>query len=503
MAEDDRPGNDQDDYHYFGPFGAPAERSGPDVPDRTSPLGIGRWSYADEELTSELPPMQASVPEQTRVLPTQPGPSYPGFAGPVGSSGGGPPYVQGSAASWGESMFPAPSGVPPLRPRAPDTVAPSFAPPQRQRQPLRALPLILLTALLAVVIGGAAGYGGSRLAARTDAVPQTSSGPTSVPLPSTAPTVPTRPFSPAPGEANTVGVAKAVLPSTVMIQVGSGTTGGTGSGFILDTQGHIMTNNHVVAAADGGRVQVVYADGTKTTAEVVGRSPSYDLAVVKVDPSKRVQPIRIGNSDDSQIGESVIAIGSPLGLPGTVTAGIVSAKNRPVVVSGSENADAPSAYINAIQTDAPINPGNSGGPLIDAKARVIGVNSAILTLGQSQGQSGSIGLGFAIPINQAMEIGKLLIRDGKATYPVIGATVSNEESAKGVKLTTVEAGGPASSAGLRADDIVTAIDGTPVTESQQLIVTIRTHRPAERVRLQYERGSATAEAVVTLGSKEG
>lgn len=510
MAEDDRPGDDPNDYHYFGPFGPPSEQrdatGAGDGPDHTPPLGIGRWSYGDEDLTTELPPLQSSPVEETRVLPTQPG-SYPSFSAPSGSSGSsgqGPSYAQGQPSRWGESMYPAPSGVPPLGGQPPARgAAPSFPPPRRDRKPLRALPLILLTALLAVLIGGAAGYGGSRLAARTDAVPQTSSGPTTAPSPSTTPSAPTTPFSPAPGEANTVGVAKAVLPSTVMIQVGSGTTGGTGSGFILDTQGHIMTNNHVVAAAEGGRVRVVYADGTKTTAEVVGRSPSYDLAVIKVDPSSRVQPIRIGDSDTSQIGESVIAIGAPLGLPGTVTAGIVSAKNRPVVVTGSENADSPSAYINAIQTDAPINPGNSGGPLVDSQARVIGVNSAILTLGQTQGQSGSIGLGFAIPINQAMEIGRLLIKNGKATYPVIGATVASEGADEGVKITTVDAAGPAAAAGLRADDVVTAIDGKPVTESQELIVTIRTHRPGEKVRLQYERGGATADAVVTLGSKEG
>ncbi|MET1005398.1 MAG: trypsin-like peptidase domain-containing protein, partial [Propionibacteriaceae bacterium] len=253
----------------------------------------------------------------------------------------------------------------------------------------------------------------------------------------------------------------------------------------------------------GGQIRVVYSDGTQTKAELVGRSPSYDIAVIKVEAASKLKPIRIGNSDTSQVGESVIAIGSPLGLPGTVTAGIVSAKNRPVVVTGSENADAPSAYINGIQTDAPINPGNSGGPLIDSQARVIGVNSAILTLGQTSGQSGSIGLGFAIPINQAMEIGKLLIKDGKATYPIIGANVSDEDNAAGVKLTTVDSSGPAAEAGLRSGDVVTTIDGKAVSNMQELIVTIRTHRPGERVELGYERGSATNQAVVTLGSKEG
>jgi putative serine protease PepD len=290
-----------------------------------------------------------------------------------------------------------------------------------------------------------------------------------------------------------------------MILVGSGTQGGTGSGFVLDNQGHIMTNNHVVqAGADGSPIRVVFSDGARASATLVGRSPSYDLAVIKISPSSAVKPMRIGNSDQTQVGEPVIAIGSPLALPGTVTAGIVSAKDRPVVVEdGSGDADAPSAFINAIQTDAPINPGNSGGPLIDGQARVIGVNSAILTLGQSSGQSGSIGLGFAIPINQAMEIGQLLIKSGKATYPVIGASVGSAAPDQGVKLTEVESGGPADTAGLRSGDVITAIDGKAVSDVKQLIVRIRTHRPAEQVELTYKRDGAEQAAEVRLGSKEG
>ncbi|MET1004912.1 MAG: trypsin-like peptidase domain-containing protein, partial [Propionibacteriaceae bacterium] len=376
MAEDDRPGDaDSDDYRYYGPFGAPPERGSSSAadsgdPDRTAPLGIGRWSYGDEELTTELPAQPASrAADETRMLPppgTPPqgpesiGPTFRGGYDSVGASSYGTPpppsspYAQRPqpGPEWNASLFPAPSGVIPLRPQSPEQMAPSFPPPKRERKPLRVLPLLLLATLLAVLVGGVAGYGGSRLAARTDVVPQTS---TSAP-PAPSSSAPSSTFSPVPGQQNTVEVAKAVLPSTVMIQVGSGTSGGTGSGFVLDDEGHIMTNNHVVAAAsDGGQIRVVYSDGTQTKAELVGRSPSYDIAVIKVEAGSKLKPIRIGDSDTSQVGESVIAIGSPLGLPGTVTAGIVSAKNRPVVVTGSENADAPSAYINGIQTDAPIN----------------------------------------------------------------------------------------------------------------------------------------------------
>ena len=265
-----------------------------------------------------------------------------------------------------------------------------------------------------------------------------------------------------------------------------------------------MTNNHVVAgAADGGRIRVVFADGRRQNATLLGRSPSYDLAVIKVRTSQRLVPLAIGNSDASQVGQPVIAVGSPLGLPGTVTQGIVSARNRPVVVNASSDADAPTAYINAIQTDAPINPGNSGGPLIDAAGRVIGVNSAILTLGASQGQTGNIGLGFAIPVNQASQIGRQLISRGKATYPVIGATVRDGSGSKGVEVSGVESGGPAADAGLRAGDVIDTIDGAPVTTMEELIVAIRTRRPGQKVVLEYTRGSADRSATVTLGSKEG
>jgi putative serine protease PepD len=283
-----------------------------------------------------------------------------------------------------------------------------------------------------------------------------------------------------------------------MIEAGDG----TGSGFVFDGSGRIMTNNHVVAAAEGGRLRVVLANGRRLNATIVGRSPSYDLAVIQVKTSG-LKPLVVGDSRASRVGEPVIAVGSPLGLAGTVTSGIVSARDRPVVVRETENADAPVAYINAIQTDAPINPGNSGGPLVDSSARVIGVNSAILTLGSSRGESGSIGLGFAIPINQASEIGQLLIKDGKATYPILGANVEQAGGDDGVILTAVDRGGPAARAGLRKDDVITRIDGKRVNTVEELIVTIRTHRPREAVVLDYARGEVAGQARVVLGSKEG
>lgn len=267
-----------------------------------------------------------------------------------------------------------------------------------------------------------------------------------------------------------------------------------------------MTNNHVVEdAADGrGTIRVTFSDGSRAAASIVGRSPSYDLAVIKVKPVSNLVPTRIGDSNATKVGESAIAVGSPLGLGGTVTEGIVSAKDRPVVVNRSSDADDATAYIDAIQTDAPINPGNSGGPLVDAGGRVIGVNSAILTLSSgSTSKSGNIGLGFAIPVNQAMEIGSLLIKDGKASYPVIGATVQTEEDDQGVRLVQVTRGGPAAQAGLGPGDIITQIDGKNVQQMVELIVAIRTYRPADTVTIDFRRGGAERKARVTLGGKEG
>jgi putative serine protease PepD len=358
-----------------------------------------------------------------------------------------------------------------------------------RRRP-RPASVVAVAALTALVIGGAAGFGGATLARRTES-PATTANPSAQATPGVTRT----PVPPPPGSVNTVEIAQRVLPATVMIQVGRG----TGSGFVIDKEGRIVTNNHVVAeAANGSRIRVVFSDGRRHNAALVGRSPSYDLAVIKVNGAGSLKPLDLGDSDKVQIGESVIAVGSPLGLPGTVTQGIISARNRPVMVSEGAEADSPTAYINAIQTDASINPGNSGGPLVDAGARVIGVNSAILTFAASR----NIGLGFAIPINQAVTVADLLIKNGKATYPVIGANV--EDGSSGVELTEIDPRGPASKAGLRTHDVITRIDGEPVDGGmEELIVTIRTRRPGDVVVLDYIRGSSRGQVRVTLGGREG
>jgi putative serine protease PepD len=414
----------------------------------------------------------------------EPPPTAPGAQGPAPQPG---PTFEAYDATW-----PPPLGQLPLVEGPPgDTSSATTAIPPAgrtgRRRP-RSASLIAVAALTALVIGGAAGYGGATVAQRTGALSGTTA------TPSGPPGVTRTPVPPAPPSANTVEVAKRVLPATVMIQAGRG----TGSGFLIDRDGRIVTNNHVVAdAADGSRIRVIFSDGRRLNALLVGRSPSYDIAVIRVSGVASLQPLELGDSDQIQVGEPVIAVGSPLGLPGTVTEGIISARNRPVMVSENAAADSPTAYINALQTDASINPGNSGGPLVDAGGRVIGVNSAILTFAASR----NIGLGFAIPINQAATIADLLIKNGKATYPVIGANV--QDASSGVQLTAVDAKGPAGQAGLRVGDLITKMDGQPVATMEELIVSIRTRRPGEVVVLDYARGSTPGQVRVTLGSKEG
>jgi putative serine protease PepD len=229
----------------------------------------------------------------------------------------------------------------------------------------------------------------------------------------------------------------------------------------------------------------------------VGRDAPYDLAVLRIKASG-LKALQFGNSDEIAVGDSVIAIGSPLGLSGTVTTGIISAKDR-AVTAGDANTE--SSYINALQTDAAINPGNSGGPLVDATGAVIGVNSAIASLGRNS-QVGSIGLGFAIPINQARKTAEQLIKNGVATYPVIGVTLDMNFSGSGAKITTTETailpGSPAQVAGLRGGDVITSFEGKTINGAEELIVAVRAKNVGDRVTLTYKRDGVTKSTSLTL-----
>ncbi|MFJ4920586.1 S1C family serine protease [Streptomyces sp. NPDC088725] len=323
-------------------------------------------------------------------------------------------------------------------------------------------------------------------------------------------------------DASTVaGVAARSLPSVVTIQAESGDgEGGTGTGFIYDKQGHILTNNHVVAsAANGGDLTATFSNGKKYDAEVVGRAEGYDVAVVKLKNAPAgLTPLALGNSDQVAVGDSTIAIGAPFGLSNTVTTGIISAKNRPV--ASGDGGSSSNSYMSALQTDASINPGNSGGPLLDSRGAVIGINSAIQSTGSAgmgQAQAGSIGLGFAIPINQAKNVAQQLIKTGTPVYPVIGATVTMADTPQGAasgagatiapegegNTPSVTPNGPAASAGLKAGDVITKFNDTPIDSGPTLIGEIWTHKPGDKVTLTYKRDGKESTVQVTLGSRKG
>lgn len=296
-------------------------------------------------------------------------------------------------------------------------------------------------------------------------------------------------------------IAQRVLPSVVSIEARADDGGSTGSGFVIDSSGYILTNNHVIASSvtSGGSISVRLNNGKNYPAKIVGRDASYDLAVLKISGAS-LKALQFGDSEKVAVGDSVIAIGSPLGLTGTVTLGIISAKNRAVTAGESE---ADNSFINALQTDAAINPGNSGGPLVDSTGSVIGVNSAIATLGSSfLSQTGSIGLGFAIPINQARKTAEQLIKNGKATYPVIGVSVDMNYSGSGAQIAknvdSVSKGGPAEKAGLKAGDIITEFDGRTISSAEELIVAIRSKNVGDKVRIIYKRNGATLDTTLTL-----
>jgi putative serine protease PepD len=305
---------------------------------------------------------------------------------------------------------------------------------------------------------------------------------------------------------NVATVAQALLPSVVQIKATGGPGNASGSGFVIRKDGYILTNNHVVApAAGGGTIKVALHGGEEVAGQIVGRSPAYDLAVVRVKDVANLKAVALGDSDRVRVGEPVVALGSPLGLTGTVTTGIVSARNRPVTAGG---ADSEMSFINALQTDAAVNPGNSGGPLVNLKAEVIGVNSAIATVGDQEPfsggeQQGSIGLGFSIPMNQARRTADQIIRTGHAEYPVVGAVVDVRHEGPGARLGDIQPDSAAAKAGLERGDLVTKINGHKITGADDLIVQIRSYVPGQRVEMVYERGGKERKAIVTLGKETG
>ena len=429
-------------------------------------------------------------PADDDTEPTQPlSPRPPVGAAPPSSPSWVPPTSQPPPGQW--TQFPAPPHTLPLPPQA------------RHATPLGRIPgwlwpVVCTLALVLGVLGGAVGGVAYEHFAHPDRVGTVSGGLAGVD------TVSVPPLKPDNG--SVAAVAQQLLPSTVQISAEyDGQKGGaTGSGFVLDRQGHIITNNHVVASAasDDGPIEIVDPAGNRYEASLVGRSEVYDLAVLYAKPASSLKPAALGASQALRVGEPVVAFGSPLGLSSTVTAGIVSALHRPVTTGDSSNQ---SSYINAVQTDAAINPGNSGGPLVNLRGQVVGVNSAIATTGGSvDGESGNIGVGFAIPIEQVRITADQILRDGEAHYPVIGAKVqTGQDTGAGAEIDEVLKNTPADRSGLQKGDVVTAVNGERVPNGIALIVAIRAHQPGEKVVFTVERDGKERTVTITLGSEVG
>ena len=435
------------------------------------------------ERTQQLP-MQGYGQHQQQQFAPQGGQQRPGQH-PSGGSAYQPGGQFGTAGTH-QGASPGPNW--PFGPQPAQSEPPK--PPKR-----RGLALVAATALL---VGAAGGIGSAAVYSATN---DTSASPSV--------TAPLNGGQAAPVSAPDGSVQNAaakVLPSVVKIAVTSSQGAGTGSGIVISKDGLIVTNNHVVAGAgQGAKIAVMLNDGRTVSATIVGTDPLTDLAVIRAD-AKDLTPAALGKSGDLGVGQGVVAIGSPFGLEATVTSGIVSALNRPVT-SGDEQQDSTTVF-PAIQTDAAINPGNSGGALIDLAGQVVGINSAIKTAGGSgQSEGGNIGLGFAIPIDQAKPIIDELVAKGKATHARLGVQVGDAQSTdgltQGATLGEVTSGGAADKAGLKSGDVVTAIDGKAIASGDALVAAVRSHRPDDEVSITFTRAGKAQTVKAKLGSDNG
>ncbi len=389
-------------------------------------------------------------------------------------------------------------GYPPQYPPPNQPYYTMSAPPPPTTPPRRTGRIVGAALLVGALAGGGAGLGGAALYHQSEengaAAPltlDTSTGSSS------------NQATPSSATSGTIEAAAAkALPSVVKIYGFGSTASGSGSGIILTAGGEILTNNHVAElGAGGGKLAVSLNDGTTARATIVGRDPLTDLAVIQAVGVSGLKPATLGNSDALQVGEQVSAVGSPFGLDSTVTTGVVSALNRPVTTQG-EAANDPTTIFPAIQTDAAINPGNSGGPLIDDQGNVVGIDSAIRTAtSNTTGQGGSIGLGFAIPINDAIPIVQQLRNHQTPTHARIGVSVGNASDSlnlpDGALVEKVVPHTAGAAAGLKQGEVITKVDDTLVTDSDSLVATIRTYRPGDTVTLTVTSSTAKGESTGT------
>ncbi|GGK65601.1 S1C family serine protease [Ornithinimicrobium pekingense] len=447
----------------------------------------------DVDRTGALPP-----PAGRPAPPPAGAAAYPGWSSPGEPLGSVAQHPQPRAAD-GEPHVPAADP----QPHGPAPAGPWAAPPsgarRRHARPARRSGVpVVLAALVAGLLGG---LGGGVLAQvlAGDPAPVTQGRGTGA-LPEPVPVV----VAP---DGSIPGLSRAVLPSVALISVGAGGNDGQGSGFVIREDGYVLTNHHVIAASTtGGGITVTLPGEEPVRAEVVGSDPAYDIAVLKVDRTG-LAALPFADPDAVEVGQTVVAVGAPLGLDSTVTSGIVSAIDRPVVAGQSEDV----SYINAIQTDAAINPGNSGGPLLDLAGNVVGVNSAIAQMPSSAlAPAGSIGLGFAIPAEQAERTATQLIETGTSQHPVMGVHIDLQYTGDGARVLVesssgapaVIPGGPAESAGVRPGDVIVSVDGTRIRDSQHLLVVLRSYAVGDTVEmvLRDDAGDERTVSITLAGS---
>lgn len=451
---------------------ASAPQEGPEASGPPGPIAPG-WPPLGAP-----PAMTAGPGEGGRVPPPEgphasgpPGPIAPGWPA-LGQPGGGPGFGGGPNVS-------ATPGEAPGEPSAPTTAMPTHGGYPPHWTPPASRPKKVPTAVK-VVIGGVAAVALALCAGLTGAFVATSIGDNDFKIPlstDTAPVVDRSTLS---------GVAAQTQPSVVSIATGSG----EGSGVALSKDGYIVTNNHVVASARGDTVKVTLSDGTKVNAKVIGTDPPTDLAVIKADVDEDLKPAKFADSEKVKVGDTVLAIGSPLGLQGSVTSGIISALDR-TIRAGEGNI----SLSGLIQTDAPINPGNSGGALVNTNGEVIGINTAIATGG---GGNGNIGLGFAIPSNKAKEVAEQLINGEKVSHPFLGVTVSPAENG-GATIESIKSGSPAEAAGLQTGDVITKFDDRVINDSNDLVSAVQSGTVGQKVTVEFIRNGEKKTATVTLG----
>ncbi|MEE6273902.1 trypsin-like peptidase domain-containing protein [Georgenia sp. MJ206] len=473
------------------PVPAPAEAAEPergsDALASTPPVGATDGAAANDRREGDA----SSTPSAGYALPAAPQTPQTCHAFPGAPQSG---HALPAAAQAGNAFAPVPAGA--FGPTHETTTATIPAPPRRSGR--RGWASLGGTAAAAALL---ASLGTASLTGAFDEQPALIASSSSEQVVNAAPVSSTS------DDPDWEAVAAAVRESVVALDVTTTSGQGAGSGVLLDADGHVLTNNHVVDGARPGGIVVSLSDARMYEAEIVGTDPTTDLAVVRlVDPPKDLVPATFGTSGDLAVGEAVVAVGNPLGLSSTVTTGIVSALDRPVTTAASDPRSG-TVVTNAIQVDAAINPGNSGGPLFDASGRVIGITSSIATLSGGSA-AGSIGLGFAIPVDQASDVAEQLIKDGTAEHAFLGVSLADATATAdgatrpGALVQRIEAGAPADAAGLREGDVVTAIDDRPVGSAASLTGYVRQYAAGESVTLTVVRDGMSDDVDVTLAARE-